>query len=106
MTETRTLTDSEEIRDWAAARMGSPAFTDQSSTPGGPSEPIFTILFDQPAYQVQDDGPDPLPSMGGPELVDWDDWLSRFEKENLALVVAREEPGRKDRFFELIRRED
>lgn len=106
MTETCTLTDREEIRDWAAARMGSPAFIDQSSTPGGNPNPILTILFDQPAYQDQDDGPERLPSMGGPELVDWDDWLDRFEQERLALVVAKEEPGCKDSFFEIVRRAD
>lgn len=104
MTETRTLTDREEIRDWAAARMGSPAFIDQSSIPGGSPDPILTILFDQHAYQDRDEGPDPLPSAGGVELSDWDEWLSRFEQEELALVVAKEEPGRKDSFFEIVRR--
>ena len=73
MTDTRTLTDRDEIRDWAASRMGSPAFIDQSSTPGGAAEPVLTILFDQAAYQDQDTGPDRPPALGGPELVDWDD---------------------------------
>lgn len=106
MTDTRTLTDRDEIRDWAASRMGSPAFIDQSSTPGGASEPVLTILFDQAAYQDQDAGPDRPSALGGPEIVDWDDWMAQFEAQRLALVVAEEEPGRMDSFFEFIRRPD
>lgn len=106
MTVTRTLTDRDEIRDWAASRMGSPAFIDQSSTPGGAAEPNLTILFDQAAYQDQDAGPDRPPALNGPELVDWDEWMEQFEAQRLALVVAEDEPGRMDSFFELIRRAD
>ncbi|MGY6706923.1 MAG: hypothetical protein ACXIVF_01245 [Rhizobiaceae bacterium] len=106
MTATRTLTDRDEIRDWAASRMGSPAFIDQSSTPGGATEPVLTILFDQVAYQDQDAGPDRPPALGGPEIVDWDDWMEQFERRKLGFVVAEEQPGHLDSQFEIVTRDD
>jgi len=101
MAETRTLTDHEEIRAWAAARMGVPAFGD-TPTSGG-KDPELLILFGQVAYQDEDNGAD-RPMSEAPELVDWDDWFKLFDKHGLALVVAKEQPGHLDQFHELIRR--
>ncbi|NMG40231.1 hypothetical protein GRZ55_13360 [Chelativorans sp. ZYF759] len=106
MTETHILTDRDEIRDWAASRMGAPAFIDQSSTPGGADAPVLTMLFDQAAYQDQDTGPDRPTALGGPELVDWDDWMAQLESQNLALKVLEDEPGRLDSYFEVVSRDE
>ncbi|MCB1469883.1 MAG: hypothetical protein M9944_14475 [Rhizobiaceae bacterium] len=101
MAETMDLTDHDAIRDWAAARMGAPAIMDASAEGG--TQPVLRIVFDQIAYQDQDRAERPQ-NAGGLELVEWDDWFKLFDELNLALVVAREQPGRKDSFHELIRR--
>lgn len=101
MAETMDLTDHDAIRDWAAARMGAPAIMDASAEGG--TQPVLRIVFDQIAYQDQDRAERPQ-NAGGLELVEWDDWFKLFDELNLALVVAREQPGRKDSFHELVRR--
>ena len=52
MAETVTLTGHEEIRDWAAARMGAPAIVDVSAESG--TQPMLRLVFDQQAYQDTD----------------------------------------------------
>lgn len=103
MASTITLTDHEEIRDWAAARMGSPAIAEASPSVGG-DDPILSIVFDQASYQDQDRGPDAAVALGGREIVEWDEWFKIFEEKGLALVVTEEEPGRKDSFHEIVAR--
>lgn len=103
MADTVTLTDHDDIRTWAAARLGVPAFANPPSY-ADDQTPSLLILFDQVAYEDQDQGADPAMSEV-PELVEWDDWLALFDKLKLALVVAKEEPGRLDQFHELIRRD-
>lgn len=101
MTETVTLTDHETIRDWAAARMGAPAIVDVS--PAGGTQPMLMIVFDQAAYQDQD-RPDRPENSGGRQLVEWDEWFKLFDEHELALVVAKDRPGVRDSFHELVRR--
>lgn len=101
MTDTVTLTDREAIRDWAAARIGAPAIVDISPTAG--TQPMLRIVFDQQAYQDHD-MPERPPNAGGVELVEWDEWFAEFDKQELALVVAAEEPGIKDSFHRMVRR--
>ncbi|MBE7184434.1 MAG: hypothetical protein INR68_08525 [Methylobacterium mesophilicum] len=103
MTDTVTLTDHEAIRDWAGARIGSPAIVDISPTAG--TQPLLRIVFDQRAYQDQD-MPERPENAGGIELVEWDDWFAEFDKQELALVVAKENPEVpvKDSFYEMVRR--
>ncbi len=103
MASTRTLTDRDEIRDWAAARMGSPAISEASPSVGG-DDPVLSIVFDQASYQDQDRGADPAIALGGREIVEWDEWFQIFEDKQLALVVSEEIPGRKDSFHEIVRR--
>jgi hypothetical protein len=101
MIETKVLTDHEEIRTWAAARTGVPAFGDPPTSED--SDPELLILFGQEAYEDNDQGAD-RPISGAPELADWDDWFKLFESHKLALRVAREEPGHLDPFHELVKR--
>lgn len=103
MAVTITLTDHEAVRDWAAARMGAPAIVDIS--PQGGTQPMLKLVFDQAAYQDQDRAERPQ-NAGGVELVEWDDWFKLFDEAKLALVVAEEQPGRRENFHEFIRRED
>lgn len=101
MPDTVTLTDREAIRDWAAARMGVPAIVDAS--PEGGVQPVLRLVFDQAAYQDQD-RPERAQNAGGVELVEWDDWFRIFEERQLALVVAKDLPGRRENFHEIVRR--
>lgn len=101
MAETITLTDHEAIRGWAAARMGAPAIVDVSPEPG--TQPLLRIVFDQQAYADYDQ-PERPPNAGGYDLVEWDEWFRLFDEQELALVVARDVPGRRENFHEIIRR--
>lgn len=101
MPDTVTLTDHEAIRDWAAARMGSPAIVDTSPQAG--VQPMLRIVFDQRAYQDQDQPERPM-NAGGYELVEWDEWFELFDKAELAIVVGADIPGRRDSTHEMIKR--
>ena len=101
MAETVTLTDHEQIRNWAAARMGAPGVVDVSVESG--TQPQLRILFGQAAYQDQDRPERPM-NAGGVELVEWDEWFRIFDEAELALVVAEDRPGVRESFHEFIRR--
>jgi hypothetical protein len=103
MAETITLTDHEAIRDWAAARTGSPAIVDTSPESG--VQPLLRIVFDEYAYEDVD-RPERPPNAGGYELVEWSDWFKIFDEEHLALVVAKDVPGVRESFHEIVRRAD
>lgn len=98
---TITLTDHEEIRNWAAARMGAPAIVDISPASG--VQPMLRLVFDQIAYQDQD-RPERPQNAGGMELVEWDEWLALFDEHELALVVNEDRPGIRENFYELVRK--
>lgn len=100
---TVTLTDHQAIRDWAAARMGAPAVVDIS--PAGGTQPMLRLVFDQAAYQDQDQ-PERPQNAGGVELVEWDEWFRLFDENRLALVVGEDVPGLRENSHELIRRPD
>lgn len=101
MADTVTLTDHEAIRDWAAARIGAPAIVDISPAAG--TQPLLRIVFDQAAYQDQDQ-PERAVTSGGYELVEWDDWFKVFDEQELALVVAADTPGVRESFHQIVRR--
>lgn len=103
MVETRILTDHEEVRDWASARMGAPGVVDVSIEGG--TQPMLRLVFDQAAYEDQD-RPQRPENAGGVELVEWDEWFHIFDENQLALVVAQDAPGVRENFYELIRRDD
>jgi hypothetical protein len=102
MADTVTLTGHDAIRDWAAARMGSPAVVDVSAEPG--TQPMLRIVFDQAAYQDQDQA-ERAQNSGGVEFVEWSEWFELFDKAELALVVAADRPGIRDSWYEMIRRD-
>ena len=76
MTETVTLTEHDAVRDWAAARMGTPAIVDVSASSG--TQPMVMLVFDQIAYQDQDQA-ERAQNAGGRELVEWSDWFEVFD---------------------------
>jgi len=102
MANTRTLTDHDEIRDWAAARAGQPALSE--SMPGmSESQPLLHFIFGQHAYQDVDQGPD---RVDGLSIIEWDEWFRLFDERNLALVVNEDVAGQREDFHEFIRRPD
>lgn len=101
MADTVTLTEHNAIRDWAAARMGFPAIVDTSAAPG--TQPLLRLVFDQQAYQ-DNDRPERPQNAGGYDLVEWDEWFKLFDEHELAVVVARDVPGQRDSFHEIVRR--
>jgi hypothetical protein len=103
MAETRTLTDHDAIRSWAAARIGAPAIIDVSPESG--VQPHLAIVFDQAAYQDQD-RPERPPNAGGYELVEWDEWFRIFDDAGLALTVSEERPGSLDSWHRIVQAEE
>ena len=97
MTGTVTLTDHDDIRDWAASRAGAPAFVDIS--PAGGMQPMLRLVFDAQAYEDRGDR-----AAGGYDLVEWDEWFTVFDREKLGLVVPKDQPGVRDSFHEIVRR--
>ena len=102
MADTRYLTDHDEVRDWAAARMGSPAIVDVSPESG--TQPLLRIVFGSAAYQDQDRADRPQ-NAGGFDFVEWSDWFKVFDEASLALAVNPEVPGRKDAWYDLVSRD-
>jgi len=92
------ISDHDEIRDWAAARAGFPAIVDVS-TEGG-TQPMLRIVFGQHAYQDQDQAERPQ-NAGGVELVEWSDWFEILDQKNLALSVSDDFEAR-DSSYELV----
>lgn len=99
--DTITLTEHDAVRDWAAARMGAPAVVDVS--PAGGTQPMLMLVFDQVAYQDQDQA-ERAQNAGGRELVEWSEWFEIFDREQLALVVAKDRPGVRESWHELVKR--
>ncbi|HEV7278013.1 MAG TPA: hypothetical protein VGN80_17165 [Devosiaceae bacterium] len=99
----KTLTDRAEIRQWAEARNGSPMLMEVPS--GTDSRTLLQITFGQHALNAEhNEGPDRV--AGGYELVTWDDWLAELERQQLALKVNDEEPGRLDNDFRFVSRDE
>ena len=101
MADTITLTNHDEIRSWAAARAGCPGIVVGSPEAG--TQPRLGLVFGQQAYEDTDRPERPV-NTGGYELVEWDEWFRIFDERQLALVVAADEPGRREEFHEIIRR--
>ncbi len=102
MADNRMLTDHDEIRDWAAARNGTPVIREAAPSVGA-SNAVIEIAFGQAIYQDQD-MPERPPTMGGLEMGDWDAWFEIFDKNELALIVHEDVPGVREGFHEIVRR--
>lgn len=88
----RSLTDHEQIREWAEERGARPACV--RGTGGG--EDVGMIRLDFPGYS----GADSLQS------VSWDAWFQKFDESNLALLVQDETArGQQSNFNKLVSRD-
>src|SRR5437764_14728803 len=88
----RVLEDHDEIRQWAEERNASPACV--RGTGGG--DDVGMIRLDFPGYS----GETSL------QHIDWDEWLQKFDQNNLALLVEdTTSRGQKSNFNKIISRE-
>jgi hypothetical protein len=96
----KVLTKHDEIREWAEARAGFPMLEDVPD--GTEVRSLLEITFGQHALNADsNEGPD---RPGGFQLVSWDDWFAEFDRQQLALRVPDEGPGRLDNDFEFVGR--
>lgn len=102
MADTKTLTDHDAIREWAAARLATPAMRPEAPFTVGSDEPVILFLFDVVSDPEQYRLLDRPPTLGRPEAIEWDEWFRIFDERQLALVVAKEDRRRVvDSFYEL-----
>ena len=90
--KSRVLTDHDEIRRWAEERDAQPACVRGT----GSEEDVGMIRFDFPGYS----GETSL------EPIQWEEWLQKFDENNLALLVEEETAsGQTSNFNKIIGRE-
>ncbi|PSK82515.1 hypothetical protein CLV79_11231 [Limimaricola soesokkakensis] len=90
MSDAKTTTDHDEIREWCEARGGHPARV--SDTADKREGGILRIDFE--------------PSAEGLERIDWDDWFAIFEESKLAFLHQdRAADGAASRFNKLVSRD-
>ena len=86
--KSRVLTDHDEIRRWAEERDAQPACVRGT----GSEEDVGMIRLDFPGYS----GETSL------EPIEWDEWLQKFDDNNLALVVEDDTAGGEQSTFNKI----
>src|SRR5690606_35594903 len=94
----RILRTPDEIRQWAGARSGMPAWSELPS--GTRSQITLRIVFDQ--YLLNSGESQETDRPGGLDLVGWDEWLAELERQKLVLKVADTADGVLDNEFEFV----
>ena len=94
----RILQAGDEIRQWAEARSGLPAWSDLPS--GTQSRIVLRIVFNQ--YLLNSGESQDTDRPGGLDLVGWDEWLGELKKQKLALKVGDRIEGVLDNDFEFV----
>jgi hypothetical protein len=94
----RILKSGPEIRQWAEARSGMPAWSELPS--GTKSQIVLRIVFDQ--YLLNSGEAQDLDRPGGLDLVAWDEWLAELKNQKLALKVGDRIEGVLDNDFEFV----
>jgi len=94
----RILKTGEEIRQWAEARSGMPAWSELPS--GTRSQIVLRIVFDQ--YLLNSGESQDTDRPGGLDLVGWDEWLGELKAQKLALRVGNRLEGVLDNDFEFV----
>jgi hypothetical protein len=94
----RILRTADEIRHWAEARSGMPAWSELPS--GTRSTIVLRIVFDQ--YLLNSGESQEQDRPGGLDLISWDEWLAELASQKLALKVGDRTEGVLDNEFEFV----
>lgn len=94
----RILKTAPEIREWAEARSGMPAWSELPS--GTRSQIVLRLVFDQYLLNSGENQEQDRP--GGLDLVSWDDWLDELHQQKLVLRVGDRIEGVMDNDFEFV----
>ena len=94
----RILSSADEIRQWAEARGGQPAWSELPS--GTRSQIVLRIVFDQ--YLLNSGESQDTDRPGGLDLVSWDDWIGELKNQKLSLKVGDRIEGKLDNDFEFV----
>ena len=94
----RILRTAPEIREWAEARGGQPAWAELPS--GTRSQITLRIVFDQ--YLLNSGESQEQDRPGGLDLVSWDEWIAELHRQKLALQVGDRVEGVLDNDFEFV----
>ena len=92
------LTKAADIRQWAEARGGQPAWSELPS--GTRTQITLRIVFDQ--YLLNSGEAQDTDRPGGLDLVAWDEWLAELGNQKLALRVGDRVEGVLDNDFEFV----
>jgi len=94
----RILKSGADIRQWAEARSGMPAWSELPS--GTRSTIVLRIVFDQ--YLLNSGEAQDIDRPGGLDLVSWDEWVKELHHQKLALKVGDRVEGLLDNEFEFV----
>ena len=94
----RILKTAPEIREWAEARSGMPAWSELPS--GTRSQIVLRIVFDQ--YLLNSGESQDTDRPGGLDLVGWDEWIGELANQKLSLKVGDRVDGTLDNDFEFV----
>jgi hypothetical protein len=94
----RILKTPDEIRQWAEARSGMPAWSELPS--GTRSQILLRIVFDQ--YLLNSGESQETDRLGGLDFVGREEWLSELHNQKLALKVGERTEGVMDNGFEFV----
>lgn len=94
----RILRTSDDIRQWAEARGGQPAWSELPS--GTRTQITLRIVFDQ--YLLNSGESQDTDRPGGLDLVGWDEWIAELNNQKLVLKVGDRTEGSLDNDFEFV----
>jgi hypothetical protein len=94
----RILNNADDIRQWAEARGGQPAWSELPS--GTRTQIVLRIVFDQ--YLLNSGESQEQDRPGGLDLVSWDEWIGELNNQKLSLRVADPIDGVLDNDFEFV----
>ena len=94
----RILKTAQDIRQWAEARGGQPAWSELPS--GTKTQTVLRIVFNQYLLNSGENQEQDRP--GGLDLVGWDEWITELKHQKLSLRVGDRIEGTLDNDFEFV----
>ena len=101
MSETKSITDHQAIRDWAAARTARPAITEVPTGTGETTEALALVFGQRGVHDNDENNTDATMRR---TMVEWDAWFEVFEREKLALYAPHSDTL--DDAYQILKRQD